>query len=47
MKAVKLAMKTCALPFLLTAKSVELCAKATAAVVRPAKAKNGKRKNKR
>lgn len=42
MKAIKLALKMCALPVLLTAKSVEVCVKATAAAVRPAKEKTKK-----
>lgn len=47
MKAMKLALKMCALPVLLTAKSVEVCVKATAAAVRPAKEKVKKGGNKR
>ena len=47
MKAMKLAMRMCALPVLLTAKSVEVCVKATAAAVCPAKEKVKKGGNKR
>lgn len=47
MKAMKMALNMCALPVLLMAKSVELCVKATAAAVRPAKEKVKKGENKR
>ena len=47
MKAMKMVLKMCALPVLLTAQSVEVCAKATAAAVRPAKEKVRKGGNKR
>ncbi len=47
MKAMKMALKMCALPVLLTAKSVEVCVKATAAAVRPTKKKVKKGGNKR